>query len=78
MEETKNIAMKIFHAYEDSYLDKEKRKLFETLFDTYLSRVDHSGTMEVYDAVIALAQQYPNDFDDMLRRMKESALFPET
>lgn len=77
MEEIKNIAMKIFHSYEDCYLDKEKRRIFEDLFDRYLSKVDTVGTMEVYDAVIALAAQYESDYDHMLKTLKEHSLLPE-
>lgn len=77
MEEIKNVAMKIFHAYEDCYLDKEKRKIFEDLFDRYLTKVDTLGTMEVYDAVIALAAQYKSDFDQMLKTLEEHSLLPK-
>jgi hypothetical protein len=77
MEDVKKIAMNIFHSYEDSYLDKEKRKIFEDLFDTYLVKVDTTGTMEIYDAVVKLAREYRGDFDNMLKRLKEHSLFPE-
>lgn len=77
MEDIKNTAMKIFHSYEDSYLDKEKRKIFDDLFDKYLAKIDSIGTMEVYDAVIKLADQYRGDFDDMMKTLKEHSLLPE-
>ncbi|HZV46964.1 MAG TPA: hypothetical protein VFG06_06430, partial [Thermodesulfovibrionales bacterium] len=63
MEDIKKIAMKIFHSYEDFYLDKENRKIFEDLFDKYLIKVDSTGKMEIYDAVIKLAGQYRDDYD---------------
>lgn len=78
MEDVKNIAMKIFHSYEDYYLDKEKRKIFEDLFDKYLTKVDTSGTMEIYDAAVNLAQQYRSDFDTMIKTLKEHSLLPES
>jgi hypothetical protein len=77
MENIKNIAMKIYHSYEDAYLDKEKRKIFEDLFDKYLIKVDSTGTMEVYDAVIKLERQYRADFDHLVKTLKERSLLPE-
>jgi hypothetical protein len=77
MEDINKIAMKLFHAYEDFYLDKEKREFFEKLFDEYLAKVDSNGTMEVYDAVIALAQQNRTEFDQMIGLLREKSLLPE-
>ena len=77
MEDIKKIAMGIFQSYEDSYLDKEKRKIFEDLFETFLTKVDTSGTMEIYDAVIKLAAEYRGDFDHMVKTLKQHSLLPE-
>jgi len=77
MENIKKIAMKIFNSYEDAYLDKERRKIFEDLFDKYLMKVDSTGTMEIYDAVLKLADQYRNDYDQMVKTLKEHSLLPE-
>lgn len=77
MEDIKKIAMSIFHSYEDAYLDKEKRKIFEDLFDKYLMKVDSTGAMEIYDAVIKLADGYRGDFDQMVRTLNEHSLLPE-
>jgi hypothetical protein len=77
MEDIKKIAMKIFHSYEDFYLDKENRKIFEDLFDKYLMKVDSTGKMEIYDAVIKLAGQYRDDYDQMVKMLKEHSLLPE-
>jgi len=77
MEDIKKIAMKIFHSYEDFYLDKENRKIFEDLFDKYLLKVDSTGKMEIYDAVIKLAGQYRDDYDQMVKALKEHSLLPE-
>jgi hypothetical protein len=77
MEDIKKIAMKIFHSYEDFYLDKENRKIFEDLFDKYLMKVDSTGKMEIYDAVIKLAGQYRDDYDQMVKALKEHSLLPE-
>jgi hypothetical protein len=77
MEDIKKIAMKIFHSYEDYYLDKENRKIFEDLFDKYLMKVDSTGKMEIYDAVIKLAGQHRDDYDQMVKTLKEHSLLPE-
>jgi hypothetical protein len=77
MEDINIIAMKIYHSYEDAYLDKEKRKIFEDLFDKYLTKVDTTGTIEIYDAVIKLASQYRDDYDHMVKTLKEHGLLPE-
>ena len=78
MEDVKNMAMQVFHSYEDYYLDKEKRKIFEELFDRYLAKVDDSGTMEIYDAALKLAQQSRSDFDSMIKTLKARSLLPES
>jgi hypothetical protein len=77
MEGIKKVAMEIFHSYEDSYLDKERRKIFEDLFDKYLTKVDSTGTMEIYDAVLKLEHQYRSDFDSMIKTLKEHSLLAE-
>ncbi len=73
----KDIAMKIFHSYEDCYLDKEKRKIFEDLFDKYLMKVDTVGNMEIYDAVVKLAQHYRSDYDFLIKTLREHSLLAE-
>jgi hypothetical protein len=69
--------MTIFHSYEDTYLDKERRKIFEELFEKYLAKVDTEGTMEIYDAVIKLERQSRIDFDSIVKTLKEQSLLPE-
>lgn len=74
MGEIENVAMKIFHAYEDYYLDKDKRKIFEDLFDRYLTVVDLDGKSEPYDVIVALGFKYQADFDAMVRTLRDHAL----
>jgi hypothetical protein len=40
-------------------------------------KVDSTGKMEIYDAVIKLAGQYRDDYDQMLKTLKEHSLLPE-
>jgi hypothetical protein len=37
MGEIEDMAMKIFNAYEDVFYEKDKKKIFENLFDRYLT-----------------------------------------
>ncbi|MBI5740757.1 MAG: hypothetical protein HZA16_08545 [Nitrospirae bacterium] len=68
------IAQKISFAFEDQYADVAKRNLFVALFDRYLNPVDPDGSMETYDAVIALGRKEPEEFERMLKEMKDKSL----
>jgi hypothetical protein len=68
------IAQKIIFAFEDHFMDKEKRSFFEAVFNRYLSPVDPAGTMDPYDAIILLGRKNPSGFDQMIRELKEHAL----
>jgi predicted urease superfamily metal-dependent hydrolase len=72
-----DMAMKIFNAFEDCYLDKEKRKIFEDLFDKYLTVVDTTGQTEPYDAIVSLGYKHPADYDKMVKTLKEQALISD-
>lgn len=76
-EEAALIAQKISFAFEDTYHDKEQRKLFYTFFSRYLLRVDPEGDMAPYDALILLWRTYPAEFDHMLKEMKDKELIPD-
>jgi predicted urease superfamily metal-dependent hydrolase len=77
MGEIENMAMKIFNAFEDFYLDKEKRTYFEALFDKYLSIVDIDGKTETYDAIVSLGRYHPVEFDQMVKALKDQSLLPD-
>ncbi len=70
-------AMKIFNAYEDFYLDKDRRKIFEDLFDKYLSIVDTTGHTETYDALVLLGTYHRTMFDQMVKILKDHSLLPD-
>jgi hypothetical protein len=71
-----DMSMKIFNAYEDSYLEKEKRKIFEDIFDRYLAPVDTGGKMEPYDAALLLGRQHSDTFEEMVKALKDEGLLP--
>jgi len=77
MSEIQDMAMKIFNAFEDFYLDKDKRKIFNDLFDKYLSIVDIDGRMDTYDAIVLLGVKYRSEFDQMIKVLKEHSLIPD-
>lgn len=77
MSEIEDMAMKIFHAYEDFCLDKEKCKIFEDLFDRFLTAVDIDGKAEPYDAIVQLGLLHPAEFDEMVKILKDKSLIPD-
>ena len=77
MSEIQDMAMKIFNAFEDFYLDKDKRKIFNDLFDKYLSIVDIDGRMDTYDAIVLLGVNHRSEFDQMIKVLKEHSLIPD-
>lgn len=77
MKEIADMAMKIFNAYEDHYLDIDKAKIFETLFDKYLAIVNEDGKTEPYDALIWLGINHRPDFDQMVKVLKDHSLITD-
>ena len=75
--EIKNMAMKIFNAYEDFYLDKDKRKIFDDLFDKYLTLVDMDRFMDTYDAIVSLGLTHRFEYDLMLKTLKDQSLISD-
>jgi hypothetical protein len=76
MGEIENMAMTIFNAYEDYYLDKGKRKIFEDLFDKFLTAVDVDGKAEPYEALVLLGERFRSDFDQMVKILRDHSLIP--
>jgi hypothetical protein len=74
MKEISDMAMKIYHAYEDFLLDKDKKKIFDDLFDKYLSVVYIDGKTDIYDAVVLLGLHHRSEFDQMVKFLKEQSL----
>ncbi len=74
MGEIEDMAMKIFNAYEDVFYEKNKRKIFENLFNRYLNIVDTLGTMHLYDAIVSLGNRHRLEFDQMVKELKGNSL----
>lgn len=77
MEKISLMAQKISFAFEDHYTDEEKREIFNTLFNKYLSQYDPGGVMEPYDAIIQLGRKNPDEFDRMIQEMKDLSLIAD-
>jgi hypothetical protein len=77
MEKITTFAMKVMNCYEDSYLDKEKRKAFEDLFDKYLTSMDMEGSLDVYDMILVLAKNHRREFERMMEEMRVHSLLPD-
>jgi hypothetical protein len=75
--EIKNMAMKIFHAYEDHYLETDKRKIFDDLFDRYLTLVDFDRFMDTYDAIVSLGLKHRFEYDLMVKTLRDHSLIPD-
>jgi len=74
MSEIEDMAMKIFNAYEDFYLDKEKCIIFEELFDRFLAPIDKDGKSEPYDVIVQLGLLHPAEYAQMVKILKDHAL----
>ncbi len=71
------IAQKISFAFEDHFFNEKKRSMFDALFNRYLVPLDPSGRLEPYDAIILLGQQSPEEFEHMVKEMKEKELISD-
>jgi hypothetical protein len=74
MRDIEDMAMKIFNAYEDVFYEKEKNKIFENLFDKYLTIADPVGTMEPYDAIVSLGHHHRLEFNQLVKALKDHSL----
>jgi hypothetical protein len=71
------LAQKISFAYEDSYDDEKKQKMFHALFNRYLAPVDPGGTKEPYDAILSLWRSNISQLEQMIKEMKDNDLISD-
>ena len=74
MSEAEDTAIAIINAYDDHYMDKAKRNVFEHLFANYLPLVDPAGSMEAYDSLVLLSNSYRTEFDLIVSELKRLSL----
>ncbi len=68
------IAQEISFAFEDTFHEENKRKLFESFFQKYLALVDFGPTQIPYDAMLLLGRKFPEEFNRMVQEMKDASL----
>ncbi|MGE5238947.1 MAG: hypothetical protein ACM3ON_09110 [Chloroflexota bacterium] len=73
MGEVEDVAMKIVHAYEDFYTDKEKRAVFDGILNRYLSLLAEEDS-DPYDSLVELGRAYRFEFDRMVNDLKSHSL----
>ena len=71
-DEIANIAQTISFAFEDNYTVKAKKEAFIGFFDKYLAKIE--GAAEAYDAIVVLGRENPEEFEQMVKEMKEQGL----
>ena len=77
MSDTENLPMKIFHAFEDLYFDKDKGKLFDRIFSKYFILVDIKHYMDLYDVLVLIRKEHSIKFDEMVKELIENKLINE-
>ena len=77
MSDTENLPMKIFHAFEDLYFEKDKGKLFDKIFSKYIVLVDHDHHMDLYDVLVLIRKEHRLKFDEMVKELRENKLIKD-
>ncbi len=74
MSDIEDIALKIFHAFEDLYFEKDKGKIFDDIFERYFSFVEIDRYMDVYDVLVSLGKNHRTQFDEMVKELKSHSI----
>ncbi|MEW5746205.1 MAG: hypothetical protein AB1805_12305 [Nitrospirota bacterium] len=74
MPEVEDMAFRISAAFEDNYFNAAKRNTFNAVFNRYLSVVDPGATLEPYEAIVQLGYQHRDEFEQMVKDLKDLAL----
>jgi len=74
MDKSENLPLKIFHAFEDLYFEKDKGKIFDKIFSRYFCYVEIDRHMDLYDVLVSLSKHHCFEFDKMVKELRENAL----
>jgi hypothetical protein len=74
MSDSENLPLKIFHAFEDLYFEKDKGKIFDNIFSRYVPFVELNPHMDLYDVLVELKTKHRSHFDEMVREFRENKL----
>ena len=74
MSDNENLPLKIFHAFEDLYFEKDKGKLFDKIFSRYFVHADIDRHMDLYDVLVVLSKKHSLQFEEMVKELRENGL----
>jgi hypothetical protein len=74
MDDNQNIPLKIYHAFEDLYFEKDKGKIFDDIFTRYFSLVEIDHHMDLYDVLVLINTHHRERFDEMVREFKSHSI----
>lgn len=71
------MALKIFHAFEDLYFDKDKGKIFDDIFSKYFPLVEIDPLMDIYDVLVSLGANHRTKFDEMVKDLRAHSIISD-
>jgi hypothetical protein len=74
MSDNENLPLKIFHAFEDLYFEKDKGKLFDKIFSRYFVHANIDRHMDLYDVLVLLSKKHSLQFEKMVNELRENGL----
>lgn len=77
MSHSENLPLKIYHAFEDLYFEKDKGKIFDNIFSKYFCLVEHDGYMDLYDVLVVIMTKHRSHFNEMVRELRENKLISD-
>jgi hypothetical protein len=77
MSDSQNMPLKIFHAFEDLYFEKDNGKIFDDIFSRYFAPLDLDPLMDLYDVLVLLSTQHTEKFEEMLKELKAHSLISD-
>ncbi|MCG2720918.1 MAG: hypothetical protein L6290_02725 [Thermodesulfovibrionales bacterium] len=77
MNDTQNIPLKIYQAFEDLYFEKGKGKIFDDIFTKYFAPLDIDRHMDLYDVLVLICEKHPEQFDEMVKEFRVNSIIIE-
>ena len=76
MGEIEDTAERIVNAFEDSYLDQEKRAVFTSIFNRILAAMDIDDP-DPYDVIVQLGYRRRFEYDQLVQALKDRGLLTD-
>jgi hypothetical protein len=77
MSDSQNLPLKIFHAFEDLYFEKDKGKIFDEIFSKYFAPLDLDPLMDLYDVLVLLSTRHSEKFEEMVKELKAHSIISD-